>query len=123
MWKEIQQASNQVNDYTKKLLAEKTYKDGVNIANNLWHGFIAETQEHRTQSEANKDVGIDSKTGNLAVLGQFDQTHPDYRYHGQPYSKYFIDKYDERAQAIWRPRRTLLHKSSYHRILPIIKQD
>ena len=80
MWKEIQQASSQVNEYTKQLLAEKTYKDGVNIANTLWHNFIAETQAHSNQSESNKDVGIDAKTGNLAVLGQFEQTHPDYRY-------------------------------------------
>lgn len=100
MWKEIQQASSQVNEYTKQLLAEKTYKDGVNIANTLWHNFIAETQAHSNQAEANKDVGIDAKTGNLAVLGQFEQTHPDYRYNGQPFSKYLIEKYDERAKVI-----------------------
>ena len=101
MWQEIQQVSQKLSNEGKRLLEEKITKDGVTIAQTAWHDFMSQTGQHLNDSQQFVTVDTDPKTGNLAALVRFDQTHPDVAYNSKPFGQYIVDSYDKRAKAMF----------------------
>ncbi len=99
-WEAINKTGQIISKGINDLWDRKLRKDANIIVSDNWSNFILDDSSFLSDAQNHLEVGIDQKTGTLACLMDLPDKHPDYAMHNEPFAKYVLDNFNNRADVL-----------------------